>query len=83
MSGDAKEGLAAWAGSAFRHCCGRCAHGYLNHASKDNPAKTDYCVICGHNGEGINWDVRRNKFGRLKAVWPNAPAQPRREEGGR
>lgn len=47
----------------LRHVCGYCGPGYLSLATPSYPAKTDWCAICGHRGEGVEREVIKHKWG--------------------
>ena len=50
------------------HVCFYCHHGLDQ--TKDNPAKTEFCVMCGHRGEGIKRKLEKRDWGILHVV-PN------------
>jgi hypothetical protein len=47
----------------LRHVCGYCAPGYGALRSPENPAKTDWCAMCQHRGEGLLRETYRHKWG--------------------
>ena len=57
------------------HVCFYCHHVFDQ--TKDNPSRTDFCVKCGHRGEGIKRTLEKRDWGILHVV-PNAEAHGRR-----
>lgn len=51
------------------HVCFYCHHVFDQ--TKDNPSRTDFCVKCGHRGEGIKRALEKRDWGILNVV-PNA-----------
>ena len=54
------------------HVCFYCHHVFDQ--TKDNPSRTDFCVKCGHRGEGIKRTLEKRDWGILHVV-PNVGAQ--------
>ena len=50
------------------HVCFYCHHSFDQ--TKDNPSRTDFCVKCGHRGEGIKRTLEKRDWGILH-VRPN------------
>jgi len=51
------------------HVCFYCHKGFDQ--TPDNPSRTDFCVKCGHRGEGIKRTMTKGDWGILYVV-PNA-----------
>jgi hypothetical protein len=54
------------------HVCFYCHKGFDQ--TPDNPSRTDFCVKCGHRGEGIKRTMTKGDWGILYVV-PNAPRE--------
>jgi hypothetical protein len=59
------------------HVCYRCHAGFDQ--TPDNPARTDFCEICGHRGEGIKRTMAKGDWGILHVV-PNSMIPANNEE---
>ena len=55
------------------HVCNLC-RGIAGQQSKENPRRTDWCVKCGHRGEGIRKILKRLGWGQLRVI-PDALLQ--------
>ena len=60
------DGAAGFSGGG--HVCFYCHHVFDQ--TKDNPSRTDFCVKCGHRGEGIKRTLEKRDWGILHVV-PN------------
>ena len=49
-----------------RHVCFYCHHSFDQ--TKDNPARTDFCAMCGHRGEGIRRRLIKGRWGALHVL---------------
>ena len=56
------------------HVC-NCCHGVNGEQTQENPMRTDWCVKCGHRGEGIKRAMKQLEWGQLRVIF-TAPPQP-------
>jgi hypothetical protein len=62
------------------HVCWDCL--YPANSAASNPARTDWCAVCGHRGEGQKRLLVPGKWGRLRPVPLEYAAAERLRGGG-